>query len=188
MIPYVFAPSTVVKSAEVNKNFEVISHSGLIMHYGGSTAPEGWLICDGSAVSRTTYASLFAVIGTTYGAGDGSTTFNIPNVKGRSIVGYDTSQTEFDTIGETGGAKTHTLTTAQLPNIAGSLVFHGAGSATVLAGISGVFTGTARSSYRTGGSNTGGANSYDGASFSVGSGQAHNNLSPYIVFPCIIKT
>ena len=54
-----------------------------------STAPTGWLMCDGSAVSRTTYADLFAEIGTSYGAGDGSTTFNLPDAKGRSIFGKD---------------------------------------------------------------------------------------------------
>lgn len=53
--------------------------TGTILNYGGSTAPSGFLICDGGTISRTTYASLFAVIGTTYGAGDGSTTFNLPN-------------------------------------------------------------------------------------------------------------
>lgn len=54
---------------------------GSIKAFGGSVAPFGWLICDGSAISRTLYAELFAIIGTTYGAGDGSTTFNLPNGK-----------------------------------------------------------------------------------------------------------
>ena len=63
------------------------------------------MICDGRAVSRSDYSELFAVIGTTYGSGDGSTTFNLPNLKGRVPVGKDSSQTEFDTIGETGGSK-----------------------------------------------------------------------------------
>lgn len=71
-----------------------------------ATPPSGWLLCDGSAVSRTTYAALFALLGTAYGAGDGSTTFNLPNAKGRVLVGQDAAQVEFDTIGETGGAKT----------------------------------------------------------------------------------
>lgn len=53
---------------------------GTVKAFGGSTAPDGWLFCDGSQISRTTYAALFAVIGTTYGAGDGSTTFNLPNL------------------------------------------------------------------------------------------------------------
>lgn len=84
------------------------SPSGSIMAFGSTTPPSGWLLCDGTAVSRTTYAALFAVIGTTYGAGDGSTTFNLPNLKGRAIVGYNSADTDFDTLGETGGAKTST--------------------------------------------------------------------------------
>jgi len=58
--------------------------------YGGSSAPTGWLLCDGSAISRTTYAVLFAVISTSYGAGDGSTTFNVPDLRGRIPVGAGT--------------------------------------------------------------------------------------------------
>ena len=64
---------------------------GTIKAWGGTTAPAGWLICDGSAISRTLYAGLFAVIGTTYGAGDGTTTFNLPDMlgfcKNQSIIG-----------------------------------------------------------------------------------------------------
>lgn len=78
---------------------------GTIIAFAGATPPSDYLLCDGTAISRTTYADLFAVIGTTYGNGDGSTTFNLPNIKGRVLVGQDTSQTEFDTLGETGGSK-----------------------------------------------------------------------------------
>lgn len=60
---------------------------GTIQMFGGSTPPNGWLLCDGSAVSRTTYATLYAVIGTTYGTGDGSTTFNLPDLRGRAPIG-----------------------------------------------------------------------------------------------------
>lgn len=81
-----------------------------------ATPPPGWLLCDGAAISRTTYAALFAVIGTLYGAGDGSTTFNLPNMQGRVPVGQDTSQPEFDSLGEIGGAKTHTLSVAEMPS------------------------------------------------------------------------
>ena len=56
---------------------------GVMLPYGNTTPPENWLICDGSEVSRTTYSELFKVIGTSYGSGDGSTTFNLPNKKGR---------------------------------------------------------------------------------------------------------
>ena len=80
---------------------------GSIIEYGGTTAPEGWLLCDGSAVSRTTYASLFSTIGTSFGTGDGSTTFNIPNKKGKVGVGLDSTDTNFNTIGKTGGSKEH---------------------------------------------------------------------------------
>ena len=64
---------------------------GFMGEYGGLSAPTGWYICDGSAVSRTTDAALFAVIGTAFGAGDGSTTFNLPDMRGRFGRGYDTT-------------------------------------------------------------------------------------------------
>lgn len=62
---------------------------GIVSPYAGSSAPSGWLLCNGQAVSRTTYAALFAVIATTYGTGDGSTTFNIPDLRGEFIRGLD---------------------------------------------------------------------------------------------------
>lgn len=80
--------------------------AGTIVQWAASVAPANWLICDGSAVSRSQYQSLFSVIGTTYGSGDGSTTFNLPNFKGRIPVGRDALQAEFDALGETGGSKT----------------------------------------------------------------------------------
>ena len=67
--------------------------------------PSNWKICDGSAISRETYAELFNVIGTSYGEGDGSTTFNLPDKRGRVSVGLDSNQTEFDTIGKKSGSK-----------------------------------------------------------------------------------
>lgn len=63
---------------------------GFIAMYGGAAAPAGWLACDGSAVSRTTYAALFTAIGTTHGAGNGSTTFNLPDLRGRAPIGAGT--------------------------------------------------------------------------------------------------
>lgn len=62
---------------------------GAMMPYGGTTAPTGWLLCFGQAISRTTYAALFAVIGVAYGAGDASTTFNLPDKRGRASIGAD---------------------------------------------------------------------------------------------------
>lgn len=92
-----------------------VGPAGTISMYAGHTAPQGHLLCDGSEVLREDYPVLFSVIGTTYGAGDGSTTFNLPNLKGRVVVGVDESQTEFSELGLEGGAKTHKLTVAEMP-------------------------------------------------------------------------
>ena len=85
--------------------------AGIIMPFAGTVAPENYLFCDGSAVSRTTYATLFDVIGTTFGAGDGSTTFNVPDLSGRVPLGVSTSHA----LGTTGGSETVTLTEQELP-------------------------------------------------------------------------
>lgn len=77
------------KVADSVNNTASIIPSGSVMAFAGSTAPDGWLICDGSAVSRTTYAALFAAIGTAHGSGDGSTTFNLPDYRGRFLRGVD---------------------------------------------------------------------------------------------------
>lgn len=81
---------------------------GMMVPYPGSSAPSGWLLCDGAAVSRATYSDLYSVIGVTYGIGDGASTFNVPNLKGRVIVGQDSSISAFDTLGETGGSNSVT--------------------------------------------------------------------------------
>lgn len=87
--------------------------AGAMTAYAAAAAPTGWLLCDGTAVSRTSYAALFAAISTNYGTGDGSTTFNVPDLKGKVPVGLDSAQTEFDALAETGGAKTHALTSGE---------------------------------------------------------------------------
>lgn len=63
--------------------------SGTVLMHAAQTAPDGFLICDGTAVSRTTYSDLFDSIGTTYGSGDGSTTFNLPDLRGEFVRGWD---------------------------------------------------------------------------------------------------
>lgn len=88
---------------------------GSVSAYAGINVPGGWLYCDGSAIDRTIYADLFAAIGSTYGNGDGETTFNIPNLRGRNIIGLNSSETDFDALGETGGEKRHTLTVDEMP-------------------------------------------------------------------------
>jgi microcystin-dependent protein len=90
--------------------------AGTILMWGGSPAspPSGWLTCDGATASRTTYAGLFAVVGTTYGVGDGSTTFTLPNLKQRVPAGYDAVTSGYNTLGGTGGTGTATLTDQQI--------------------------------------------------------------------------
>jgi microcystin-dependent protein len=151
--------------------------AGVISMYGGSTAPSGWLLCDGSAVSRTTYARLFSAIGTKYGSGNGSTTFNLPNFKGRVPVGLDSSQTEFNSLNKKGGEKTHTLTINEMPShnhrteeIAAGL-YSGWGNKSDNGWVSAAVQGT-------------------GGNWNVGytgGGQAHNNLQPYITVNYIIS-
>jgi microcystin-dependent protein len=156
---------------------------GIISQFAGATAPPGYLLCDGTAVSRTTYSSLFTTIGIAYGAGNGTTTFNLPNLQNRIPVGKGT-EAEFDVLGETGGAKSVSLTDTNIPshNHTGTTAaetqnhthtfgtstdqavfgIHGAGSASVLSGASGSAAGSGqRNAYRSGGGDLGGAISFD---------------------------
>jgi microcystin-dependent protein len=84
---------------------------GTIVMYGGTVAPAGWLLCDGSAVNRTTYSELFGVLGTTFGSGDTVSTFNLPDLEDRIPLGPGSRA-----LGNTGGAERVALTTAQLPS------------------------------------------------------------------------
>lgn len=86
--------------------------AGVINMWATATAPTSWLLCDGSAVSRTTYPILFSVIGTTYGSGNGTTTFNVPDLKGKVAVGKAASGT-FLNLGALGGAETVTLSATE---------------------------------------------------------------------------
>lgn len=81
---------------------EDLSPSGVVYPFAGSSAPKGYFICDGAAINRETYSDLFNVIGTTYGSGDGSTTFNLPDARGRAIYGLGTN-TDIDALGENDG-------------------------------------------------------------------------------------
>lgn len=104
-----------------------ITPSGVVTGFAGASAPTGWLLCYGQAVSRTTYEDLFDAIGETHGAGDGSTTFNVPDLRGRAVAGKDDmggsaasrltsggSGLDGASLGASGGAQTHTLTEAQI--------------------------------------------------------------------------
>ena len=95
--------------------------AGIVLPFAGSVAPQGYLLCDGSAVSRTDYADLFTAIGTVYGAGDESTTFNVPDLSGRVVIGVSQSHA----LGSTGGEATHTLTEQELPAHSHEVPSHG---------------------------------------------------------------
>lgn len=143
---------------------------GTIKMWPTASAPGGTLICNGDAVSRTTYASLFSVVGTTFGAGNGSTTFNLPDYRSKVPVGYDGSNSNFNAIGKTGGEETHTLSTSETPSHTHTVAVNTAGTpgtATPGAGTSSSFS-----------SITSGA---------TGGGAAHNNLQPYNTINFIIK-
>ena len=73
-----------------------------------------WVMCDGRELSRSEYSALYSVIGTKYGAGDGTSTFNVPNINGKMIVGIDVDDEDFNEVGKTGGSKTHTQTVDEL--------------------------------------------------------------------------
>jgi microcystin-dependent protein len=85
--------------------------SGSLVMYAGDVVPAGWLLCNGSSISRTTYAALYAAIGTAYGAGDGSTTFAIPDLRDRFPVGVSGTKAR----GAMAGAASYTLSIANIP-------------------------------------------------------------------------
>lgn len=137
-----------------------------------AAAPTGWILCQGQSLLRSSYPALFTALGTTYGAAD-STHFSVPDLRGRVPVGRDSSQTEFDVLGEASGAKTHVLTTAEMPSHTHALVD------VALA------AGTGTTNYSVG---TNPKNKNPDTTGATGGGGAHNNLQPYIVLNYIIKT
>ena len=147
--------------------------TGTIQMYAGLIAPSGWMICDGSAISREIYSELFNVIGISYGAGDGNVTFNVPNLKGKVPVGLNSSEIEFDTLGKSSGEKTHILTTPEMPSHNHTFqAWNNTNTDT-----SDIFTNDWRLDP---GSGTWGTSN-------VGGGLAHNNLQPYCTISFVIK-
>jgi microcystin-dependent protein len=182
--------TTIASTAYVDAGIAAITTvpTGTVLPYAGSTtAPTGFLMANGQAVSRSTYSALFAVTSTTFGVGDGSTTFNVPDLRGRAVFGDDSmGSTAANRLGSNsstggisgtasrgtaGGAQNHTLITAEMP----------AHTHSVPAQI-------------VGGSDIGGSGAYlaaglinNGTSTSTGGGGAHNNTPPALVMNFIIK-
>ena len=159
--------------------------TGTVLAFAGSSAPSGFLLCDGRAVSRTTYTSLFSVIGTTYGSGDGSTTFNLPDMRGRVAVGSDAN------LGAKAGAKTHALTNAELPVLSGAIVMHSSNVGTNIQTVNGVFKPaiTNNGKYRGGGELVSdvGTSSVGHFSLNIGGGQAISLIQPSLYLNYLIK-
>lgn len=181
---------------------------GGVLDYAGTTAPSGFLLCYGQAVNRITYAALFAVIGTAFGAGDGTNTFNLPDARGRVSAGKDdmggaaasrlTTPVNGATLGATGGVQSEALTTAQMPAHSHAASTATAGAHThevqegqIPGGLSGTlssgddFTSTAAFTSTT---SSDGDHTHTVTVEQTGDGTAHSLVQPTIVFNKIIRT
>lgn len=177
---------------------------GAIVDFAGSVAPANYLLCYGQAVSRSEYAELFAAIGVTYGIGNGSTTFNLPDCRGRVSAGKDdmggasadrlTSPVNGDALGGVGGAQSISLTADQMPihTHSGTTAENGAHTHAIkrVSNVAGGgsqdvahLTGTLTMNTESAGSHTHGF-----TTGSAGGDQAHPNVQPTIIFNKIIKT
>jgi microcystin-dependent protein len=170
-------------------------NTGLIIPWSTTTAPSGFLECDGTAVSRSTYAALFAVVGTTYGSGNGSTTFNLPDLTDKTVVSRSTANSK--SLAQTGGANTvtptgnisgstasTTLTTCQIPSHS-----HGVGRGFgACGGAYGLAMNLQGQSGNTASQNTGGGGSHSHNLSANFVGSSTSVLQPYLVLMYIIKT
>lgn len=195
---YVLANEVITKAMLSTAVQALLSPAGMLAPFAGSTAPTGWLLCYGQAVSRTTYADLFTAISTTYGTGDGSTTFNLPDLRGRTAVGKDNmggsaasrmtsggSGIDGSTLGASGGTQTHIMTESEMPSHTHIQNQHRHG----------IVTADNASNASTAGDIL--ANNLDGGTFNTnyatatnqntGGGAAHLNTQPSMILNYIIK-
>lgn len=181
---YSAAPTATVAAVDTTTTSFTMP-SGSVIDYGGATAPSGWLLCDGSAYSRVLYPTLFAAIGILYGAGDGSTTFLVPDCRGRVVAGKDdmggTQANRLDTagsgvdgktLGGNGGSENVAITVAQMPSHTHNIQNNN----TAVGGLNILRV------------DAGAASTGISVTEAVGSGFAHNNVQPTIVMNKIIKT
>lgn len=155
---------------------EALIPSGTLLATARATSPTGYLLCDGAAISRTKYATLFDAIGTKFGTGDGSTTFNVPDLRGRVPVGVDGAAArlaEKDALGEASGAETVTLITEQIPSHRHQQIarFGGAGA------VNGLTLNTLNNAVF-------GSDQTE----ATGGGKSHTNMQPYQIVNYVIKT
>lgn len=177
---------------------------GTVVDWAGDTAPAGWFLCHGQALSRTDYAVLFAILGTKFGAGDGVTTFNLPDLRGRVTAGADnmggTDASRLSvtfgalarTIGAAFGSAFHLLSLTEMPNhdhggTTGATGGHSHSTTEVVAGGPGAIIGQG-SNYRVAASATSAVFDHAHTISAEGGSQAHNNVQPVMVMNKIIKT
>ena len=169
-------------------------NTGIVVPWGSASIPSGFLECNGQAVSRSTYAGLFAVIGTTYGAGDTTTTFNVPDLTDRTVVNKSNTKN----LAQTGGANTvtptgnisgltgsTTLTTQQIASHSHTLT-RAMGGGDQVSQVSS--PGCSSPNLSVTSSNTGGGQSHDHNLSANFVGSANSVLQPYLVLIYIIKT
>ena len=159
---------------------------GIIMAFAGTTVPDGWLLCDGRALLRIEYPSLFGAIGTRFGRGNGRTTFNIPDLRGRFALGQDAmggvpagrvTAAAAATTGGSGGDDTHSLTIPELP----SHTHHYTRTGVTRNGTPLDLNPNAPDYQPSADVNTA-----DVASYATGNGQPHNNMPPYLTLDYLI--
>ena len=160
---------------QIDAMLAILSPVGSLLDAAFSTPPTGYLLCDGTAVSRAAYAALYAAIGVTYGVGDGATTFNLPDARGRAALGVGTgSGLTARALGASGGEETHVLITSEIPAHKHPWLDGYTNPGASAPGAGGVeFNGNNNTTLNTG-ENTGG-------------GGAHNNMQPYWVNATFIR-